>query len=173
MERRIIQRLKSLIAQSESDSASSSEFLDLLTAYFETRRELSGCASHGTDPSEFLKQLASERENQTQAKTLPANEVADILERRFDLLAIKHDFKAGDLVRWKQGLKNKRSPLYDQPAIVIDVLERPLRDTESDAGSPYFGESLDLVLGVLVDMEFLMYHFDKRRFEPFPKKLTT
>ncbi len=76
------------------------------------------------------------------------------------------EFKPGEVVRWKPGLKNKKYPKEDQIAMVIQQLEKPVIESERDSGSPYFNEPLDLVLGVLDDDNDLMvFHYDKRRFE--------
>ncbi len=81
----------------------------------------------------------------------------------------KYDFKPGDLVVWKKGMKNKARPAYDEPAIVMEVLKEPLKDgEEQNSGSPYFNEPLDLILGISdEDGDFLIFHYDKRRFEPY------
>jgi hypothetical protein len=77
----------------------------------------------------------------------------------------KHDFKTGDVVTWKSGLKNKKSPEYGNPAIVTRVLPIPIADKDR-SGSPYFNEPLDIVIGILdEDGDFLEYHADSRRFE--------
>jgi len=80
-----------------------------------------------------------------------------------------HEFKVGDLVKWKQGLKNKKLPYINQPTIVIQLLKEPLIDRlDEDAGSSYYREPLDIILGLFDDKdEFLMFHYDKRRFEPY------
>jgi len=80
-----------------------------------------------------------------------------------------HEFKAGDLVKWKEGLKNKKRPYPNQPAVVVQLLENPLIDrVGEDAGSPYYREPLDIILGLFDDDdEFLMFYYDKRRFEPY------
>ena len=74
----------------------------------------------------------------------------------------------GDFVVWKEGFKNKSLPKYGQPAIVIDILDQPLFDNNKDAGSPYFNEPLDVVLGFFdTDKDFMLYHFDRRRFKVY------
>lgn len=89
------------------------------------------------------------------------------LRELYSRFAETYDFHLGDLVQWKDGLKNKRLPAYRQPAIVVETLDVPVRDPK-DAGSAYFREPLDFVLGVVdTDGDFLLFHFDKRRFEPF------
>jgi len=76
--------------------------------------------------------------------------------------------RPGLLVQWKAGMKNRSTPEYGEPMIVVEVLEQPLIDTKFDSGSVYFREHLDLVLGFLdEDEEFMMLHYDARRFEPY------
>ncbi|MCK5720730.1 MAG: hypothetical protein KAH84_12395 [Thiomargarita sp.] len=80
-----------------------------------------------------------------------------------------YDFKSGELVVWKQGLKNKIKPALNEPAIVMQILDIPLRDQgEQDSGTPYFNEPLDLGLGLIDNNgDFNIFHYDKRRFEPY------
>ncbi len=79
-------------------------------------------------------------------------------------------FKAGDLVIWKKGLKNRARPAENEPCIVIEVLDTPIFDTEKESGTPYFHEPLNLSVGLLADDgDFLIFYFDQRRFELFKK----
>jgi len=75
----------------------------------------------------------------------------------------------GDLVKWKEGLKNKKRPDSNQPAIVVQLLEKPLIERQGEeAGSPYYREPLDIILGLFdEENEFLMFYYDKRRFESY------
>lgn len=135
--------------------------------------------------SELMKLLAAQRAGQSEEATrqllerlmaelasrslsITPEERADLLRRRYKLFLEKHEFVPGQLVKWKEGLKNKRRPGYGEPAIVIKVLPEPILDKSGDAGSPYFREPLDLLLGVIdEDGDFIIFHYDKRRFEPF------
>ncbi|NEX15124.1 MAG: hypothetical protein C1943_00450 [Halochromatium sp.] len=99
-------------------------------------------------------------------------DLGSVLQERFALLNQRHSFKPGDLVCWKPGLKNRRVPAYGNPAVVLEVLEAPITDGETESGSTYFREPLSLVLGLFWDREpgrgdFVAFHFDGRRFEPF------
>ncbi len=80
-------------------------------------------------------------------------------------------FSKGQLVRWKAGLKNRILPAYNEPVIVREVLAQPLFDSCETArctGSPFFGEPLTLVLGVIdPDGDFVEVRFDGRRFETY------
>ena len=93
------------------------------------------------------------------------------LIRAFESMLKKNSLKPNQLVRWKEGLKNKELPEYNQPAIVWEILSKPLFENPKAhvAGSPYFHEPLDIVLGVMDENEFVLLHYDSRRFEPIPE----
>ncbi|MBK8536933.1 MAG: hypothetical protein IPL59_18675 [Candidatus Competibacteraceae bacterium] len=79
----------------------------------------------------------------------------------------------GQLAMWKPGLKNRRFPAYGQPAIVVERLDPPILDHEEEAGVTYYREPLDMLLGVLhKDGDFLIYHFDSRRFQIYEESGT-
>lgn len=90
-----------------------------------------------------------------------------------ELFKIENNFKEGQLVTWKKGLKNRRYPKYDEPAIVIEVLTQPVFSDESESGSRYFREPLDIILGVMIDNDFEIFHYDKRRLIPLNDDITT
>ncbi len=69
------------------------------------------------------------------------------------------------------GLKNRRVPRYGRPAVVVAVLDTPVRDSERESGSTYFREPLDWVLELIWDEdpnrgEFVTFHYDTRRVRP-------
>ncbi|WP_449428485.1 hypothetical protein [Rhodanobacter umsongensis] len=74
----------------------------------------------------------------------------------------------GMLAQWKPGMKNRKTPDYGVPMMVVEVLEQPVIDTTFESGSIYFRERLDIVLGFLdEDEEFCLLHYDSRRFEAY------
>lgn len=76
--------------------------------------------------------------------------------------------RAGMLAMWKDGMKNRKTPDYSAPMIVVEVLSPIVIDATFDSGSVYFREQLDLVLGFVDDDgEFATLHYDSRRFEPY------
>lgn len=78
----------------------------------------------------------------------------------------KINLKVGDIVQWKVGLKNKKMPDYNESCIVIEILDTPIMDKEAPLASPYYGEKLDLKLGIIADNgDFLTFHYDRNRFE--------
>jgi len=76
--------------------------------------------------------------------------------------------RPGMLATWKPGLKNRRFPRYGEPVVVVALLDEPIVNPSNESGSPYFKEPLDLLVGVVRgdDCEFLVYHADRRRFQP-------
>ena len=93
------------------------------------------------------------------------------LIRAFESMLKKNSFKPNQLVRWKEGLKNKALPQYNQPAIVWEIFPMARFDNPKahGTGSPYFNEPLDIVLGVMDEDEFVLLHYDSRRLEPIPQ----
>lgn len=82
----------------------------------------------------------------------------------------KNTFKRGDIIQWKGHMKNKRRPDYGVPMIVMEVMTPPIYDLEKDSGSPYFREILTIKAGCLDnDGDFIVFHYDGRRFEPYGK----
>ena len=80
----------------------------------------------------------------------------------------KESLEVGQIVKWKEHLKNRKLPHKNQPAIVIAILEQPVISTDDESGSPYFLETLDIILGIIVgNGTFLTFYYDSRRFEPY------
>ncbi|MEA3641543.1 MAG: hypothetical protein VBE63_16600 [Lamprobacter sp.] len=99
-------------------------------------------------------------------------DLSTVLRERYALINQAHAFKPGDLVGWKPGLRNRRLPSYATPAVVLEVLSEPVRDSDPESGSTYFRERLDLVIGLIWDRdpgrgEFLSFHVDSARFQPW------
>ena len=117
---------------------------------------------------EILRERA-DLERKTGHFAVDPRKAPEMLKARLDRLSKKYTFHKGDVVRWKTGLKNKKRPAENEPAIVVEVLVSALSDpSEKSAGSPYFREPLDIMLGVIdEDGHFLTFYYDSRRFEPF------
>lgn len=80
----------------------------------------------------------------------------------------KESLEVGQIVKWKENLKNRKLPHKNQPAIVIAILYQPVISTDDDFSSPYFLETLDIILGIIVENgTFLTFYYDSRRFEPY------
>ena len=84
-----------------------------------------------------------------------------------DAFLRKENFKQGQIVVWKENMRNRKKPEYGQPVIVVDVLKEPLKDLSSP-GSAYFNEPLDLVIGFFDEYgDWIVLHVDARCFELF------
>ena len=78
----------------------------------------------------------------------------------------QYKFKPGDAIEFKPFLRNRRLPDYGQSMIVTEVLDCPIRCT--DTGTATFAESLDIRCGVQdEDGDLVFFYYDSRRFMPF------
>jgi len=117
--------------------------------------------------AQVVKALESKKSLDNIPKVYTEDDLND-LEQRNLLFSKTHVFAKNQLVKWKKGLKNRKLPKENQPAVVIDVLSPPLI-SEAESGTPYFREPLDILLGFIDerDGDFLVFHYDSRRFEPY------
>ena len=80
------------------------------------------------------------------------------------LYAEKNEFSVGQIVTWKDGMRNRN---HDGPFVVAEVINPPLRDQRGESGSAYYRENLDILLGTFDrDGDFVFYHFDSARMRP-------
>jgi len=99
---------------------------------------------------------------------IPPRKITQLRER-FELLNAVEHFEVGDIVTWKEGLRNKKHPEPGTAALVVKVFDEPLADTGAGAGSPYFNEPLGMIIGIIDDDgDFLCFHSDVRRFTHIP-----
>ena len=121
--------------------------------------------------TELLKALLAEEKQEVRPmnKRL-ARERSALLQELFATFTEKHQISPGMLITWKPGMRNKKKPNYGEPAIVIEILESPVIGKTDESGSSYFREPLDLIAGFLDDDDdFVVFHYDSRRFMPFSK----
>jgi Acyltransferase family len=86
--------------------------------------------------------VASERSSESRYRKI---------KELFDRLQKPNRFTKGQFVKWKSGLRNKAFPHYGEPAIVMTILDEAIFDpSENSAASPYFRESLTIIIGVCV-----------------------
>ena len=108
------------------------------------------------------------RFQQASMMDVPQREVAKLRER-FQLLNGAETFKPGDIVTWKEGLRNKKHPIPGTAAIVVKVLDEPVYDLQAGSGSPYYREPLNIVIGIIDDDgDLLCFYNDGRRFTHIP-----
>ena len=80
----------------------------------------------------------------------------------------KNEFKVGDLVEWKEGMKNRNLPEYGEAVIITAVPPGLLSLDYTDGGTPYELEPRDIKIGVFHESgDFLEFAYDSRRFKPY------
>ncbi len=123
-------------------------------------------------PAQFrdmVKTLRRAREEAMRENVVPGL-LALQLRTLYEAARQQHAFAPGDLVQWKDGLKNRLRPDYGQPAVVIELLAEPVFSTSDEdlgSGSPDFHTPHGIVLGIMCDGQLLCYHYESWRFEPY------
>lgn len=142
----------------------------------DTIRELARIAARveRSEGIDAVKAFLRSAEVSSLSPPLPLEEQVQNLRSALATFLTHHEFHVSQVVRWKKGMRNRKRPRENEPAIVISVLPEPVFDIsvkDSSAATRYFREPLDIVLGVLdSDGELMTFHFDSRRFEPFPEQ---
>lgn len=113
-----------------------------------------------------MSSLAEDAEAGAVCKRPPELEARRIIDL-FNDLNRAGQFRVGDLVTWKPGLKNGRYPEKNYPAVVTRVYEEPLTRSDMESGSNHFREPLDLVILVDTGDEVSEFHVDSRRFRHY------
>ncbi len=113
-----------------------------------------------------MSSLGEESESNTGGKRPPEIEARRIIDLYNDMNTTSR-FAIGDLVTWKQGLKNGRYPQKNYPAIVTRIYDEPINRSDMESGSNHFREPLDLVILVDTGDEVSEFHVDSRRFKHY------
>lgn len=124
-------------------------------------------ANNSTEKEYLLEEIDKLIQNIELQNIQNSNNISEI-KNRYEIFSQIQEFKKGDIVVWKDGLKNRTVPYYEQPVIVVDVLKEPVISLTDESGTPYFREPLNLIIGLIdEDNEFHCFHLDKRRFQIF------
>lgn len=113
-----------------------------------------------------MSSLTEENESEVVCKRPPEIEARRIVDLFNDMNSSSR-FSSGDLVTWKQGLKNGRYPQKNYPAIVTRTYKEPISRSDMESGSNHFREPLDLVILVDTGDEVSEFHVDSRRFKHY------
>lgn len=120
------------------------------------------------DAFRALMKKASEHSMTESTKNCTPEERIDLLRKRLADLQNKHNFKPGDLITWKEGMRFKKFPEEGYPAIVIEVLDEPIMDTHSEPSGPYYREMFDIIFGICDDDgDFVTYYGGSRCYRPW------
>lgn len=125
-------------------------------------------STNSPNREEIIKALFSQIQEPEEKREINIEDYTKRLIKAIETYDKKYNFKKGELVIWKNGLKNKKVPDYGVPAVVIEVYEEPIIDEDAPLASPYYKEKLTLKLAILdEDNELFTFHYDGNRFEPF------
>lgn len=117
----------------------------------------------GPSVQDFYDRLKKERrdEEYEYEQQLSKPEYSNFLKRAFDVYSAEEDFQPGDLVQWKEFMKNKRFPAVGAPAIFIGTIaDAKTHDSDGDSV-----EVENVMLGFLDgDMMFRTFPFAGARF---------
>jgi hypothetical protein len=117
--------------------------------------------------AELLKNLIDKDPENEEQKNYGEDDLA-LLKAACEKFLQQESFEVGQIVKWKKGLKNKKLPHQNQPAIVVGLLDEPVIDRDGESGSPYFLEKLNIILGIISDDDtFLTFYYDRSRFESY------
>ena len=107
------------------------------------------------------------------------NETFHLLAKRYDQDGVKTlidlfsafsqptgHLAAGDIVQWKVGLKDRKTPEYGQLAIVTEILETPVSAVDEEGVcNAYYCPKYDIKIGLKLNDQFCEFVMDSRRFE--------
>jgi len=98
------------------------------------------------------------------------------LQELYDLFTSEpdKDFEPGELVTWKDGLRNRAFPKDGFPAIVINKLAEPIYADGYYSTDSNYRDRLDIICGVVSEPQsehepeaFLLFYYDSRRLQHF------
>jgi hypothetical protein len=96
----------------------------------------------------------------------PVKDVLDEAQAFVKCYSEKEEFKAGDLVVWKDGMKHYKIPGYGEPIVVLEVFPG---QRKQDNGGQYGCEPSDMRCIVQRDSDgdFDVYAMDSHRFTKY------
>lgn len=101
------------------------------------------------------------------SRTMKEQQLNPLLELA-DRFMQKHEYREGDVVKWKPGLQMMSLPAVNQPAVVLELLDEPVIDHEAELGDPARSIRCDMMIGFMVDDQRMVTTLaDSRRFDPF------
>jgi hypothetical protein len=114
---------------------------------------------------DFLKIILKRALEESKTENVDIPKKIETLKQLKELYDRKTDFKKGDIIKWKGQLKNRKLPEYNEPVIILEILENVIYNSDEQIGSTYFNEPMDIKVGIIKDNSFLTFHFDSSRFE--------
>lgn len=76
--------------------------------------------------------------------------------------------KEGDLIKWKQGMKNRAFPDYEEAVVFMGIDDNYPHNTTDESHQPCYMENLSLMFGLFSSEGiFFILHADPSRFEKY------
>lgn len=124
------------------------------------------------DIPSLLAEVLHAADSASKNKSKPKKSKPEELIHLYKLISKNEKLKVGDLIVWKEGLKNRAFPEYNQIVIITelknDAVEFPTRNMEDGCSGSSYRENLDLRFGILMkDSEFSEFWVDSRRFTKY------
>lgn len=114
-----------------------------------------------------LKELIDAMGQGTEPKTIPVKDVLEEAKKQVRQYNDKEYFVSGDLVTWKEGMKNKKYPDYGEPVVVLEIFPAV---RSADGHDAYSCEPIDMRCIVLKEAEsgqFVTFTYDSSRFTTY------
>ena len=103
----------------------------------------------------FLREMVKRLDEQENGKEIPESQQIDMLHEHYNKMQCAREFTVGEYVT---STKEFACPRAGNPAIVLEVLEKPYRNylitqgcTTVDTMYPYYGEYIEARIGILCD----------------------
>ena len=93
----------------------------------------------------------------------------ELLKGLYSQYAEGHEFKPGDVVRFKESLQASKYPLPGEAAIVLEVVPGRRPSAEQNHGSNHEDEPNGVRIGCMVKNSFEGFWEDENRLEPWPE----
>ena len=97
-------------------------------------------------------------------------QMSERLNQCFKSYMRKEIFEVGNFVQWSAGLRNRQSPMYGQPAVVLEIAYgEHSKNVSQGAFKPEVGDALDMRIGVIDEAlgVFVSFWVDSSRFDFF------
>jgi len=116
----------------------------------------------GNALEEMLKRALADDKDEQETGSISTDELVKLAARYLE----PNEFRTGDMVVWKDGMKNKMRPAYGQPVVVVELIN--LRNTSEHYGSQHWGQP-ETIRCAFVDNdgEFLTFPCDGNRFKHY------
>lgn len=117
----------------------------------------------------LMRALGLDDESSGNQPEMSAAEQIQKLHESARKLETRHVFKPKDIITQKPSFRMYKRPQHGAPAIVAEVLDKPIILQKEESGCQDFIENLDIVILMLTEEgHTVRFYVDSRFFEPYP-----